>query len=140
MAAGGIQPWAALAANHCSTDYKPGLEHASTDALNWLSLPVSPSTTQLPVFAMELLNSTPVSVKDIRTGTRRVSSNQNSDEVFKSYFTRKDELSVRDRCLLWPGQSSGGTPKERERVVEELHGRHPGIYMKALERSYVWWP
>ena len=31
--------------------------------------------------------------------------------------------------------------KERARVVEELHKAHPGICcMKALARSYVWWP
>ena len=38
------------------------------------------------------------------------------------------------------GQPSGGTPKERARVAEELHENHPGICrMKALARSYVWW-
>ena len=45
----------------------------NTDALSQLPLPFSPSDTTLPVetvFALELLNSTPVSVIEIRTGTR----------------------------------------------------------------------
>ena len=48
-------------------------EHAKADALSRLPLPVSPPKTPLlaeTVFAMELLNSKPVSVIEIRTGTR----------------------------------------------------------------------
>ena len=74
MAAARIQRWAlTLAAYNFTTDFKPGPEHANADALSRLPLPVSAPTTPLPaetVFAMELLNSTPVSVKKIRTGTR----------------------------------------------------------------------
>ena len=90
-------------------------------------------------------------MNEIRTGTRRdpilsqvikfvqqVWLNHNSDEALKPYFTRKEELSVLDGCLLW-GNRVVVPPKER--VVEELHEAHPGIYrMKALARSYVWWP
>ena len=102
---------------------------------------------------MERLNSTPVSVNEIRTGTRcdpilsqvikfvqHGWPNHNSDETLKPYFTGKDELSVQDGCLLW-GNRVVVPPKERARVVEELHETHPGICrMKALVRSYVWWP
>ena len=78
---------------------------------------------------MELLNSTPVSVIEIRTRTRRDPilsqvvkyvqrgwPNYNSDEA----LSRKDELSVQDGCLLW-GNRVVIPPKERARVVEELH-------------------
>ena len=157
MAAARIQRWAlTLAAYNYSIEYKPGPEHANADALNRLPLPVNPPTTPLPavtVFAMELLNSTPVSVSEIRTGTRcdpilsqmikfvqHGWPNHNSDEALKPYFTRKDELSGQDGCLLW-GNRVVVPPKERARVVEELHETHPGICrMKALARSYVWWP
>ena len=38
-------------------------------------------------------------------------------------------------------QSSSHPLKERATVVDELHATHPGICrMKALARSYVWWP
>jgi len=77
MAAARIQRRAlTLAACNYSIEYKPGPQHANADALSRLPLLVSPSTTPLPaetVFAMELLNSTPVSVNEIRTGTRHVS-------------------------------------------------------------------
>lgn len=52
--------------------------------------------------------------------------NHNSDEALKPYFTRKDELSVQDGCLLW-GNRVVVPPKERARVVEELHETHPGF-------------
>ena len=157
MAAARIQRWAlTLAAYNYSIEYKPGPEHANADALSRLPLPVSPPTIPLPaetVFAMELLNLTPVSVNEIRIGTRcdpilsqvikfvqHGWPNHNSDEALKPYFTRKAELSVQDGCLLW-GNRVVVPPKERARVVEELHETHPGICrMKALARSYVWWP
>ena len=88
---------------------------------------------------MELLNSTPVSVIEIRTGTRRDPilsqvmkyvqqgwPSYNSDEALKPHFSGKDELSVQDGCLLWANRVVI-LPKERARVVEELHETHPGI-------------
>lgn len=82
---------------------------------------------------MELFNSTPVSVHEITTATRcdpilsqvikfvqHGGPNDNSEEALKPYFTRKDELSVQDECLLW-GNRVVVPPKERPRVVEELH-------------------
>ena len=111
MAAGRIQRWAlTLASYNYSIEYKPGPEQANADALSRSPLPVSRSTIRLPaetVFAMELLNSTPVRVIEIRTGTRRDPilsqvmryvqqcwPTYNSDEELKLYFSRKDESSV----------------------------------------------
>ena len=136
MATARIQRWAlTLAAYHYSIDYKLGPEHAITDAPSQLPLPVSPPTRPLcaeTVFTMELLDSTPVSVDEIRTATicdlilsqvikyvQQSWPNHNSDEVFKSYFTRKHELSFEDGCLLW-GNRVVVPPKARGRVVEEL--------------------
>ena len=51
----------------------------------------------------------------------------------------QDELSVENDCILW-GVRVVPT-KLRKKVLEELHHGHPGIVrMKALARSYVWWP
>ena len=138
-----IQRWAlTLAAYNYSIEYKPGPEHANADSLSRLPLPLSPSTTLLPaetVSAMELLNSTPVSVIEIRTGTRRDPilsqvmkyvqqgwPSYNSDEALKPFFSGKDELSVQDGCLLWANRVVI-PPKERARVVKELNETHPGI-------------
>ena len=58
----------------------------------------------------------------------------------KPYYERRNELTVHQGCILWgirvviPG-------KLQERVLEELHDGHLGVVkMKALARSYVWWP
>ena len=160
MAAATIQRWAlTLAAYNYSTEHKPEPGHANADAFSRLPLPVSPPTTPLPeetVFAMEHSNSTPVSVIENRTGTRgdpipsQVARyvqqgwpNYNLDEALKPYFSRKDELSVQDAYGgLLQGNRVVIPPKERARVVEELHARHILEFcrMKVLARSYVWWP
>ncbi|KAL5517154.1 hypothetical protein EMCRGX_G002638 [Ephydatia muelleri] len=62
-----------------------------------------------------------------------------SDEL-KPYVARKLELTLQDDCVLW------GTrvviPKRLQApILEELHKDHAGICrIKALARSYVWWP
>ncbi|XP_060092387.1 uncharacterized protein K02A2.6-like, partial [Heteronotia binoei] len=43
-------------------------------------------------------------------------------------------------CILW-GSRVVIPPPLQKRVLESLHETHPGIVrMKALARSYVWWP
>lgn len=43
-------------------------------------------------------------------------------------------------CLMW-GQRVIVPPNLRQQVLEDLHTGHPGVVkMKALARSYVWWP
>ncbi len=45
-----------------------------------------------------------------------------------------------DGCILW-GSRVVVPQQGRETVLEELHEGHPGIArMKALARSFVWWP
>jgi len=57
-----------------------------------------------------------------------------------AFRMRKDELSVDCGCLLW-GQRVIIPPNLRKPILDELHVAHPGMTrMKALARSYVWWP
>ena len=66
--------------------------------------------------------------------------NSQLDDSFKPYRSRDKELSVLDGCLLW-GARIVVPPQGRQAVLEELHDTHPGCTrMKALARSYVWWP
>ncbi|XP_060116324.1 uncharacterized protein K02A2.6-like, partial [Heteronotia binoei] len=59
---------------------------------------------------------------------------------FKPYKTRREELAAHKGCLLW-GSRVVIPPPLQKRVLESLHETHPGIVrMKALARSYVWWP
>ncbi|KAL4007050.1 solute carrier family 7 (D/L-type amino acid transporter), member 10 [Sarotherodon galilaeus] len=62
------------------------------------------------------------------------------DESLKPYFTRRHELSAKQGCVLW-GQRVIIPPVYQQKVLEDLHHEHPGIcHMKALARSYLWWP
>ncbi|XP_060089380.1 LOW QUALITY PROTEIN: uncharacterized protein K02A2.6-like, partial [Heteronotia binoei] len=65
---------------------------------------------------------------------------ENMGEEFKPYKMRREELAAHKGCLLW-GSRVVVPPPSQKRVLESLHETHPGIVrMKALARSYVWWP
>ena len=53
------------------------------------------------------------------------------------YFRRKFELTLQDGCVICVV-----IPKLlRDQLLKELHVGHVGICcMKALARSYIWWP
>ena len=56
------------------------------------------------------------------------------------FFQRRCEFSVVDGCLLW-GRRVVLPMGLRCGVLKALHEAHVGIVrMKALARSYVWWP
>uniref|UniRef100_A0A1A8UU84 Gypsy retrotransposon integrase-like protein 1 n=1 Tax=Nothobranchius furzeri TaxID=105023 RepID=A0A1A8UU84_NOTFU len=62
------------------------------------------------------------------------------DETLKPYFTRRNELSVEQGCILW-GIRVIIPPAHREQLLHDLHQGHPGgSKMKNLARSYLWWP
>ena len=49
-------------------------------------------------------------------------------------------MSLLNGCVLW-GARVIAPPQGRQAVLEELHDTHPRVSkMKALARSYVWWP
>ena len=61
-------------------------------------------------------------------------------EDMSPYTSRKHELSVQDRCLLW-GSYVIVPQASHAKVLDELHDGHPGVTrMKGLARSLVWWP
>ena len=63
----------------------------------------------------------------------------NSEEL-NPYFNKRSELSVEDGCVLW-GTRVVVPPQGRSKIITELHEADPGeSRMKALTRSYVWWP
>ncbi|XP_015267171.1 PREDICTED: uncharacterized protein K02A2.6-like [Gekko japonicus] len=56
------------------------------------------------------------------------------------FTSRKDELSVHKGCVMWGSRVVIPKPFW-EWVLAALHEAHPGVMrMKALARSYVWWP
>ena len=104
---------------------------------------------------MEHLNASPVTSDKIRVWTDHdpvlakvkvwvqtgwPDDRTTTDQDFRPYRRRQNELSVEDGCVLWGSRVVVPT-KGRERVMEILHDAHLGIArMKRFARSYVWWP
>ena len=56
------------------------------------------------------------------------------------FWSRRHELSMEQGCILW-GIRVVIPPSLQPQVLEKLHHTHSGIVrMKAIARSYVWWP
>ncbi len=65
-------------------------------------------------------------------------SNVPSD--LKPFYSRREELTVEGDCLLW-GVRVVVPAKLRARILSDLHRDHGGVVrMKAMARSYMWWP
>ena len=62
------------------------------------------------------------------------------DEPLLPYYNRRNDLTVIDGCLLWGSRVVIPTVF-RAQLLDKLHSNHVGVcHMKALARSYVWWP
>ena len=157
MASSRIQRWAiTLSAYNYTICYKKGKTLCNADALSRLPRPVTTATedtcTEL-VNLVQHMSSTCVSalhIKDWTTKDPLLSKvrrfiqlgwpNNVTEVPCKPYFSRKGELSVLDGCILW-GTRVVIPPPGRQPLLKELHQAHPGVTkMKALARSYIWWP
>uniref|UniRef100_H3A351 Integrase catalytic domain-containing protein n=1 Tax=Latimeria chalumnae TaxID=7897 RepID=H3A351_LATCH len=147
LAAGRIQCWALiLSAHEYSFQYKPGNSLGNTDAFSRLLLPDMPGGTPLPAEVVGLLEFVDASLIDLGCVKHwtdcdcwyeKVGQFRREEELCP-YYSRWEELSVQNGCILWgarimiPVQGSG-------RVVDMIHEAHPGIVrMKSFTR-YVWW-
>ena len=143
-----MQHWALiLAVYQYQLQFRSTDEHKNADMLSRLPLKEEDFT------ASEVADNLPVTSRQIAEATRKdpvmskVLSHrlngwpaQNSDRDVQPCFNRLTELSVKGGVLLW-GLRVVVPPAFRDRLLEELHEQHPGIYrMKALACSYVWWP
>ena len=151
-----LQRWSlTLGAYNCTIQYKPGQEYSNADMLSRLPLPDKPAEVPIPgetILVLDMLNSLPVTAEHIKQWTNNdpVLSKvrtmlqqgwQNSSEAdLIPYQRRKNELSVHDGCVMW-GCGVIVPPPGHDKIIQELHEGHPGIMrMKALARSFVWWP
>ena len=156
LAAARMQRWALLLSAYMyDIQFKPTGLHGNADGLSRLPLsattPVDEST-DASIFNIMQLEALPVQSSDIRKATQ---SDQILSKVLHSlhhgwptevhgplipFWKRRYEMSVEDDCILW-GMRVVVPSKLRNQVLSELHRGHPGIVrMKALARSYVWWP
>ncbi|XP_033212172.1 uncharacterized protein K02A2.6-like [Belonocnema kinseyi] len=61
-------------------------------------------------------------------------------EIEKKFFAKQNELSIEGNCLFW-GYRMVILESLRDKILNDLHLSHLGIVkMKAMARSYVWWP
>ena len=61
-------------------------------------------------------------------------------EELKSYKAKEHELTIENECLMW-GHLLVVPSSLRQTLLEELHSNHMGVVrMKAMTRSYIWWP
>ncbi|XP_062387122.1 uncharacterized protein K02A2.6-like [Sardina pilchardus] len=158
MAAARMQRWALLLAAHdYIIQYREAARHGNADGLSRLPLATSAKEriNTVDSFHIKHLETLPVSCKDICKETRtdpvlvqvlemvstgRFPRVQHVDSTLAPFISRKDELTVQQQCLMW-GIRVVIPPKLRPRVLSELHTGHPGVVkMKAVARSYMWWP
>ena len=155
MASARIQRWAILLGGyHYRIEYKSGQQNANADAFSRLPLSTTPLEIPTPpevIHMMELIDTTPVSVSQIRTQTAHDPTLSRVKEFvmngwtathtlppeFQPFVTRELELSIQNDCLLW-GSRVIVPPKLRDRVLQELHKSHPGSSrMKSLAHQYI---
>ena len=99
-----------------SVKHCPGKAHCNADALSRLPLPDCPDSTPVPdevVLMLEKIDSTPITVSQIHTWTRRgplfskvycfvqFGWPKGIPAELQPYFVKRDELSITDQCLLW---------------------------------------
>ncbi|XP_033725336.1 uncharacterized protein K02A2.6-like [Pecten maximus] len=147
-----------LAGYDYAIEYKNTKRHGNADSLSRMPVETENETEVEELEAVSLLNlsqfeTLPVTHDQVRRDTLRdlvlssvyecVMSGWNPDNrnsKTEAYFTRKTELTVQQGCLLW-GIRVRIPPRLRKRVLDELHSGHIGVVkMKALARSYTWWP
>jgi hypothetical protein len=135
--------------------YNSTKKHTNVDALSRL-----PLQSQQPdvvdeddVFYTSQLEQLPVSSAQIKRETQRESTLSrvlenvqngwtcdSKNTLLKAYYSLRGELSIHRGCLMW-GIRVVIPIKLRKHVLDLLHASHPGVVkMKALARSYVWWP
>ena len=154
-----IQRWAlTLSMYHYTVRYKTGSTLSNADALSRLPRPTTCSVDYLPgdlIHLLDHVSGTTVDATSVKNWTSRdpvlskvlkfVMTGWPETEVsaeLKLYQTRWQELSTLNGCVLW-GSRLIVPPQGRQAVtvLKELHETHPGVSrMKALARSYVWWP
>ena len=155
LAAARMQRWALiLAAYQYNLLFRSTKEHQNADMLSRLPLETKDSTGQEEqIFTINCTEDLPVTAKQIAETTRkdpilsRVWSytlngwpNHIKEAALQPYWKRHLELSVEEGVVLW-GLRVIVPPSLRQRILGELHEEHPGMCrMKALARSYVWWP
>ncbi|XP_058031613.1 uncharacterized protein K02A2.6-like [Ahaetulla prasina] len=143
-----------LAAYNYRLVYRPGRAIGHADALSRCPLPTAavdpaPGSTVLlidewqgPISASDIARDTSADpiLSQVRDWVLRGWPASAVSPEFLPFQRRQHELSALKGCLLW-GNRVVAPAALRAPILNSLHNAHPGIVrMKALARSYVWWP
>ena len=154
LAAARMQRWALiLAAYQYDIEYRKSAEHANADAMSRLVQSTVKDEFETEAFVVSYVDELPITAGDLASATgkdpvlARVYDmtlhgwpQAIEDPLLQPYFSRREELSVDQGCLLW-GLRVVIPGRYRDRLLDELHQEHHGICrMKSLARGYLWWP
>ena len=153
LAAARLQRWAIiLSAYDYDLEFTSGTIDQEADMLSRLPLPVEAIDPNEETYYVNYLDTLPVTADQVKEAT-------GNDPVLKqalrytlegwptkvaselsSYAKRATELTVAEGCLVFGGRVVIPKVLQKE-VLAELHAEHTGITrMKAIARSFVWWP
>lgn len=151
-----LQRWALLLSSYKYTlEYRRSAAHANADSMSRLPLPSkwSPKLYNSECYFLDSEDViTIITSEQIKKETRvdpvlsKVSRYISSgfpsavDPDLIPFKSRAEELCLEQGCVLWGSRVI--IPKSlQDSVLKELHETHPGMSrMKAIARSYVWWP
>ena len=132
--------------------YKPGREMGHADSLSRLSIGTSTPLHRFNVLMVENLPEVPLRAATVAQMTNRDAVlsqvtkfiqmvwHTNVPENCKPFKNRQNELSVYRDCVLW-GSRVVLPEKARKQALQTLHDVYVGmVRMKAIARSYMWWP
>ena len=155
LAAARLQRWALiLSAYEYNLEYMAGEENKEADMLSRLPMEVNVIDPNQELYHVDCCENLPVTAAEVAQETkadpilRRAYQytlsgwnwKSHMDPRLQPYSRRSDELSVEENCLLW-GTRVIIPQKLQSRVLADLHENHLGSNrMKALARSYIWWP
>ena len=159
LAAARLQRWSLILSAYSYTiEFRPTKQHANADGLSRLPLgnrhEASLDCIAIDAFMIGQIQALSVTTEQVKTATRqdrvlsqvyRYTLNGWPDklkiaEEFKPFAQQKQELTIEGNCVLW-GNRVVIPLKLRPALLEELHKDHPGASrMKAVARSYFWYP
>ena len=158
LAVSRLQRWAIqLGAYQYDIEYRSSKNNANADALSRLPRKIVEEpdvwTSEADAVNRVQLNRAPISVSMIREATQKDPvlsrvvyflfhgwpEEGSLPEELQFYFTKQDEFTVEEGCLLRGTRVVIPTRYQGE-VLAELHMNHPGmVRMKSLARLHVWW-
>ena len=155
LAAARLQRWAVLLAAYTyHLKFRSTEQHANADSLSRLPLDSTgpEHVSEASLYNIAQLKSLPVTSKQVEQGTSKDPTLSlvwrytkegwpaNVPEHLTPFYRRKDQLTVEGRSLLL-GVRVVIPTEFRATLLKELHQSHPGVVrMKAIARSYFWWP